>query len=75
MDYVKYLRIFVCLTADETLAKRAMDLVESDVQQTPGNEKFQLDGCVIRLDAGVTVEDGAQTYFIRRKFSYETMEK
>ena len=75
MDYVNYLRIFVCLTADETLAKRAMDLVESDVQQTPGNEKFQLDGCVIRLDAGVTVEDGAQTYFIRRKFSYETMEK
>ena len=75
MDYVKYLRIFVCLTADETLAKRAMDLVESDIQQTPGNEKFQLDGCVIRLDAGVSVEDGAQAYFIRRKFSYETMEK
>ena len=52
-----------------------MELIWIRHLQTPGNEKFQLDGCVIRLDAGVSVEDGAQAYFIRRKFSYETMEK
>ena len=75
MDYVDYLRIFICLTADETLSRRAMDLVESDIRQTPGNEKFQLDGCMIRVDAGVSVEAGMQTYFIRRRFSYENVEK
>ena len=52
-----------------------MDLVESDIRQTPGNEKFQLDGCMIRVDAGVSVEAGMQTYFIRRRFSYENVEK
>lgn len=57
------------------LSRRAMDLVESDIRQTPGNEKFQLDGCMIRVDAGVSVEAGMQTYFIRRRFSYENVEK
>lgn len=71
MDYPGYLRIFACLTSDETLSRRAMDMVEADIRLTPGNESFRLDACIIRLDAGVSVESGVESYFIRRKFSYE----
>lgn len=75
MDYTGYLRLLLCLVSDETLSKRAMDLVESDIRLTCGNESFQLDGCIIRLDAGVSAESASGTYFIRRRFSYEEEEK
>jgi hypothetical protein len=46
LSYTDYLRIFMFLTGEDTLTKRAMNMVEADIRQTDGNEAFRLDACI-----------------------------
>jgi len=71
LDYKGYLRIMLCLVSEEKLRLRMMDLIESDIRKTKGNESFRLDGCIVSLDLGVTVSAGDDSFYIRRKFSYD----
>lgn len=71
LSYTDYLRIFMMLMNVNTLTARAMDMVEADIRQTPGNVAFRLDGCYAEVEACVQVgsSHGAQ-YEIIRTASY-----
>ena len=56
LGYPDYLRILMWLEDEKTLAERAMDMVEVDVRQTPGNGNFRLDGCVDAVGACVDMK-------------------
>ncbi len=71
LSYEEYLRIYLALVPGERLAKRAMDLVETDIRKTSGNEAFRLDNCIVSLDAGVRVVAAGKEYYIRRRFAYD----
>ena len=55
LSYEDYLRIFMMLTNLDTLTVRAMNMVESDIRQTPGNNNFRLDGCYVRVEADIRI--------------------
>lgn len=72
LSYTDYLRIFMMLLDVDTLTARAMDMVEADVRQTPGNSAFRLDGCYAEVEACVWI--GSDHNFrceIIRKASYQ----
>lgn len=45
LNYKEYLQIMVFLQDAESRTERAMDIMEMDIRQTPGNAGFRLDGC------------------------------
>lgn len=62
LSYEDYLRILMSFTDLDTLTLRAMNMVEADVRQTPGNAEFRLDACY----------DGMEAYvYIKSAFGYE----
>ncbi len=50
LSYEDYLRIFMMLTDLDTLTGRAMNVIEADIRQTPGNRYFRMDGCYDRIE-------------------------
>lgn len=51
LSYEDYLRILMMLGDKEILTMRAMNMVEADIRNTPGNSAFRLDGCYVELEA------------------------
>lgn len=45
LNYKEYLQIMVFLQNAGTRTGRAMDIMEMDIRQTPGNAGFRMDGC------------------------------
>lgn len=56
LSYEDYLRIFMTLQNQEVLTARAMNMVEADIRQTPGNQSFRLDGCLEHVEVCVKVQ-------------------
>ena len=56
LSYEDYLRILMMLQKKDVLTARAMNMVEADIRQTPGNETFRLDGCLDYVEACVEIE-------------------
>lgn len=56
LSYEDYLRIFMMLTSLDTLTARAMNMMEADIRQTPGNADFRLDGCYIQVEADIRLD-------------------
>lgn len=73
LSYEDYLRIFLCLTNEDTVTMRLMDVMEMDIRQTAGNENFRMDACVdcFEIYAGVRSSYGYQ-FTIQRKYGYQT---
>lgn len=71
LGYEDYMRIFMMLTDTDTLTARAMDMVEADIRNTPGNSAFRLDGCYEAVEACIHISSayGFQ-YEITRQKSY-----
>lgn len=69
LSYEDYLRILMSLTDMDTLTSRAMNLVEADIRQTPGNAAFRLDACYDCVEACVDVKSafGYEYQIIRQK--------
>ena len=55
LTYEDYLRIFMMLTDTDTLTMRAMDMVEADIRNTPGNKYFRMDGCYDKIQAKINI--------------------
>lgn len=73
MGYEDYLRIFFMLGDETTLTHRAMNVVEQDIRNTPGNSAFRLDACIAELGMNVTVKSKyGYSFEIERKKSYIT---
>lgn len=58
LSYEDYLRVFMMCTDRDVLTARAMNMVEADIRQTPGNEAFRLDGCYAGLEAYMEIGSG-----------------
>lgn len=56
LSYEDYLRILLSLQQEETLTARAMNMVEADIRQTPGNTDFRLDGCLDTVEVRVGIK-------------------
>lgn len=72
LSYADYLRIFMMLTDTDTLTGRAMNMVEADIRNTPGNGAFRLDGCYVQVEADIRIESsfGSQVQLVRQR-SYD----
>lgn len=71
MSYADYLRVFMMCTDLDTLTGRAMNMVEADVRNTPGNAAFRLDGCLVQVEADIQVDSMfGYRYKITRQASY-----
>lgn len=72
LSYEDYLRIFLCLTDENTVTMRFMDVVEMDIRKTVGNENFRLDGCIDYFELLASVRSAYGYFFtIQRKYGYE----
>lgn len=71
LSYEDYLRIFLCMTNEETVTMRLADIMEMDIRKTPGNENFRMDACIDSFDfiAWVSSKYG-YNFSIQRKYSY-----
>lgn len=69
LTYEDYLRIFMMFADTETLTMRAMDMVEADIRNTPGNGHFRLDGCYTKVQAKINIvsQHGYAFELIREK--------
>lgn len=71
LSYDDYLRIFLCMTNEDTVTMRLADIMEMDIRQTSGNENFRMDVCIDSFEfiAQVTSRYGYD-FSIQRKYSY-----
>jgi hypothetical protein len=58
LNYKEYIQIMLLLENQETRTFRAMDIMEMDIRQTPGNGSFRLDGCFDTYQANISVSSG-----------------
>lgn len=71
LSYADYLRIFMMLTDLDTLTGRAMNMVEADIRNTPGNAAFRLDGCYVLVEAEISIDSSfGYHYEVTRRKSY-----
>lgn len=71
LSYEDYLRILMTLTDLDTLTVRAMNIVEADIRQTPGNSYFRLDACYAEVEALIRTSSSFGYHFeLRRKRAY-----
>lgn len=71
LSYEDYLRVFMTLTDLDRLTGRAMDMVESDIRMTVGNEAFRLDGCYDRVSFDIRISSAyGYEYRMERKGFY-----
>ncbi len=64
LNYEDYLRIMLFLENKDKRTFRAMDIMEMDIRQTPGNGRFRLDACFDTYQAELSVSS-------RFGYSYE----
>lgn len=69
LSYEDYLRILMSFTDLDILTVRAMDMVEADIRQTPGNSAFRLDACYDCIEVRIGIESayGYNCEMIREK--------
>ena len=58
LNYKEYLEVMLFLTDGRDRTFRAMDIMEMDIRQTPGNAAFRLDGCFDTYQAKLSVSSG-----------------
>lgn len=73
LSYEDYLRILMLLQKEDVLTERAMNMVEADIRQTPGNEYFRIDGCLDAVEVCVKMKSAyGYTCEITRQKGYST---
>ena len=71
LNYETYLRMMLYLEKAEDKNVRLLEIMESDVRQTPGNERFRIEGCLDGYRLRVAVRSGfGYTYALERGVSY-----
>ena len=72
LSYEDYLRIFLCLTDENKVTMRLMDIMEMDIRQTAGNENFRMDACMDCFEICAAVNSAyGYGFTIQRKYGYE----
>lgn len=71
-SYRDYLGALLMLHGAEDAVVGLMDVMESDIRRTPGNEGFRLDGLIDGMEAEIFVTSRyGGSYSIRRVYEYE----
>lgn len=71
LSYEDYLRILCMLMQEDTLTKRAMNLVEANIRKTRKNRAFRMDACFVETEAGMKVTSAyGYSYEITRRKGY-----
>lgn len=71
LEYEDYLRIMLCLEDGTKKIMRAMDIMEMDIRQTPGNAYFCMDACfdIFLADISISSAFGYQGR-IKKRYGY-----
>ncbi len=71
LSYEEYLQIMVFLQHAKSRTERAMDIMEMDIRQTPGNARFRLDGCFDTYQAHLEVTSRfGYSYEMTRRYGF-----
>ncbi|MCM1175826.1 MAG: DUF5702 domain-containing protein [Blautia sp.] len=71
LNYKEYLEAMLFLTNSRDRTFRAMDIIEMDIRQTPGNGGFRLDGCFDTFEARLSVASGfGYSYEMQRLYGF-----
>lgn len=71
LSYEDYLRVFMMLSGTDKITARAMNMVEADIRNTPGNSAFRLDGCYDAVEARIRFGSAHDYHYeITRQKSY-----
>lgn len=73
LDYRGYLRLLLAVTGKNTLISRSMDLVELNMRQKEGKEKFRLDCCFSAFQCNLSYE--AEPVFLSLPMASGMLEK
>lgn len=69
--YADYLRIFLMFQEKEVTTYRLMDMMELDIRQTPGNERFHIDGCIDSVEIETVIISGyGYEFHVARRYGY-----
>lgn len=72
LDYEQYLMMLLFLQNMKRSTDRLMDMMQLDIRQTEGNERFRIDGCMDVLCAEIIVESvSGGTHKVERIYGYE----
>ncbi len=63
LNYKEYLEVMLFLTDSRKRTFRAMDIMEMDIRQTPGNAAFRMDACFDTYRARLSVSSGFGHYY------------
>ena len=74
LDYSNYMKLLMVIENEvhpTVMTMRAIDMIELNLRETPGNGNFRMDGCIEFLEADAEITDCAGRKFtIRRSYSY-----
>lgn len=70
LDYKGYLRVLLLTRGADEKVMRLMNLIETRVRQTKGNQNFRLDGCVDAMTAQITLNGNGEDITITRTYDY-----
>ena len=70
IDYPQYLELMLLLQWEKNTIARAMDIIEMDIRQTPGNRYFRIDQCMEGFRATINYHDSYEQYTIDRRYGY-----
>ncbi len=71
LNYKEYLQIMLFLQDAETRTERAMDIMEMDIRQTPGNAAFRMDACFDSFLAQTSVSSRfGYSYEMTRRYGF-----
>ncbi len=71
LNYKDYLKIMLLLQEDTIKNMRAMDIMEMDIRQTPGNKHFRMDVCFDSFLATISVSSKyGYHYDITKRYAY-----
>lgn len=72
IDYEEYLRILLMSVSEETLVMRIMDLIEFQIRQEEGKEKFAFDACIDTLAVSFQIKGPENKIWqAERMYSYD----
>ncbi len=71
LNYKEYLEVMLFLTDSRKRTFRAMDIMEMDIRQTPGNAAFRMDACFDTYRARLSVSSGfGHCYEMERLYGF-----
>lgn len=68
MSYREYLFLLLSFSSTEKLTLRCMDMIEQNIRQKPGKEKFSLDACLDALSVNFLIEGPEEALWEAQRF-------